>query len=103
MKSPTKIAVGDENGQVIVRFEHPVEWVALDPENARQIGEAIARAAHKAHTGRDFRKDKSAIAEQLRAKMLTRTTHVIRSLLEKGKKPGHIAAEVVDIILGEVL
>lgn len=102
MTGATTIAVGDEGGQVILRFPGSVEWCALDPETARQVGEAIARAAYKAHTGREPEKGRSIISEQVRTRMITRCTHVIRSLQDKGRLPGFIAAEVVDTVLSEV-
>jgi hypothetical protein len=102
MTGATEIAVGDEGGQVVLRFPQAVEWCTLDPETARQVGEAIARAAYHAHTGQTVDPKQFVLSEQVRTRLITRVSHVIRSLQDKGRLPGFIAAEVVDTVLQEV-
>lgn len=97
----TTVAVGERDGQVILSFPKPIQWAAFDPETAAQIGEAIAKEAYQCRYGRKH-ESKSVIGEQVRMRLITRATHVIRSLQDKGKLPGVIASEVVDTILSEV-
>lgn len=96
------VAIGERNGQVVLQFPESVQWAAFDPETARQIGEAIARAAYEVRFGRKPADGKSVISEQVRMRLITRATHVIRSLQDKGKLPGFVASQVVDVILSEV-
>ena len=101
MTGTTTCAIGNRDGQVIITFPKAVEWAAFDPETARQIGEAMAKEAYSVRYGRKPQA-KSVIAEEVRTRLLNRATLIIRSLQEKGKKPGFIAMEVVDAILSEV-
>ncbi len=98
----TQVAVGEENGRVILRFPKAVEFAAFDPENARQVGEAMARAAYHLHTGRDAPAGRSALSAELRMRLVTRATHIIRNLSDKKMLPGRIASEVIDSILSEI-
>lgn len=97
-----RCAVGDLNGHVVMTFPKPVQWVSWSPETAGQIGEAMARSAYKIKTGIDNVNGGSVINKEIRNRLLTRATHVIRSMQEQGRMPGYIAAEVVDLILSEV-
>lgn len=106
----TEIAIGDEGGRVFLRFKEPIAWVALDPQNAFDIGEAIARAAHKARFGGEAPADSSYLAQQVRARLtdqlrdrlIISISTMLRSLQEQGKSPGQMALHVVDTILSEV-
>ena len=98
----TTCAIGERDGLVIMNFPKEVQWAAFDPETARQIGEAIARQAYEIHTGLKADPGRSIISEEKRTRLITRATHVIRSLQDSGKLPGFIAAQVVDTILAEV-
>lgn len=101
-KGTDTVAIGERNGQVVLQFHEPIQWAAFDPETARQIGEAIAREAYQIRYGVKPAEGKSVISEEIRMRLMTRATHVIRSLQDKGKLPGYIAAQVVDTILSEV-
>lgn len=98
----TTVAVGDRGGQVVLSFPRPVQWAALDPETAAQVGEAMARSAYKCRYGLEPNTNASMIGSEVRTRLITRATHIIRSLQNKGKLPGVVAAEVVDTILSEV-
>lgn len=106
----TEIAIGDEGGKVIMRFPKPIAWCALDPQNAFQIGEAIARAAHVARFGTQPPADGSYLAQQIRSRvtdetrdrMVTRVSVMLQSLRDQNKSNGQIALQVVDTIFAEV-
>lgn len=102
IKGADTVAIGERNGQVVLTFPQPVQWAAFDPETTRQICEAMAREAYQIRYGKAPADGKSVISEEIRARLMTRVTHVIRSLQDKGKLPGFIAAQVVDTILSEV-
>ena len=99
--SETTVSIGDSNGKVVLTFSQPTTNIVMEPENARQIGEGMARAAYTAKYGLKPQ-GKSVISDQKRMLLITRVTHVIRSLQDKGKLPGMIASQVVDTILSEV-
>ena len=102
MSEPTKVSIGDDSGKVVLKFSRPTENLVMDPENARQIAEGIAKAAYTASTGINPNQKSSIISEQIRMRLITRTTHIIRNLQDKKTLPGRIAAEVVDTILSDV-
>lgn len=106
----TEIAVGDDEGSVIMRFPKPIGWARLDPQNAFEIGEAIARAAHRARFGTEPPSDssyigqqiRSRVTEQLRDKMVARTVLLLRNMQNSNKTPGYWALQIVDTIFAEV-
>ena len=98
----TLVAIGEQDGQVMLMFPKPIQWLALDPENARQIAEQIARSAYAAHTGMTPLNQKSYVSENIRVMLNARVTMIIRSLNEQGKSPDWIAREVIDRVLAEV-
>jgi hypothetical protein len=99
----TTCAVGDRDGQVVLQFPEAVQWAAFDPETARQIGEAMAKAAYKARFGVDPGANmKSQLVDQIRTRLHASATQMIRSMINKRDLPGVIAQEVVDLVLREV-
>lgn len=98
----TTISISDHEGMVVMQFSKPTENLVMEPENARQIGEGMARAAYSARYGVSPDQSRSIISDQKRMLLVTRATHIIRSLQDKGKMPGVIASQVVDAILSEV-
>lgn len=98
-----QLTLGERDGMVVIQLPHETNEVTITPEVARELGEQIARSAHSAQYGIQSPKNKSQIAEQIRAKLLVRVSHVIRSLREQGKPDIYIANHVVDTILSETL
>ncbi len=101
MAEPAEIALGVESGKVVMRWHEPAQEIRFDAENARVLAEAIARAAYEAHTGIRPADGPSQITEQIRQRLTTRATHVIRSMMSDHKLPAVIAVAVVDLILRE--
>ena len=106
----TVVAVGIRNGEVTLQFPHRVGWVSLDPATAVLVAEAMARAGFQIRNGRPPRDNvdvlhgeiKRRAIDSVRQTMITRCTIILRQLLERGRKPEYMAAEVVDRILQEV-
>lgn len=106
----TTAAVGIRDGQVVVQFPTAVQWVAVDPQTAVNIGEAMARTAFEIRNGRPPADDvavlqgeiKKKATDVLRKSMITRSEIILRQLLERGRKPNYIATELVDRMLQEV-
>ena len=101
MTGTTTCAVGDHEGQVVLRFPEAVEWAAFDPETARQIGEAMARSAYKIAYGREAATG-SVVNQQVLARLINQTTHLVKKLQDQGVKPAIIANEIVTLVLSEV-
>lgn len=109
-KGKNLVMVGDEKGQVFLRFEEPKLWLKMEPQNAFDIAEAIARAAHKARFGEAVASDANYLAGQVRARltedlrdrMVVRAALVMRDLIEKKQSPDYVARQVVDTIFAAV-
>lgn len=99
------IAVGVIKGRVHVELPPGHDWFAMDPENARQIAEGIAKAAYEAHHGvkPGGVGGASAITDDIRQKCINRAAIVADSLAREGKNNQEIAAGVVDVLLPMVL
>ena len=106
----TSIAIKDHGGKVILEFPNPVTWIALDPQNAFEIAEATARAAHTAKFGKAPPDDRSYLAQQVRARltdelrdrMVVRVRVMLPSLLDNSRSLDYVARQVVDQIFSEV-
>lgn len=106
----TEVAIGVNSGRVIWRFPQAVTWVAHDPQNAFDIAEATARAAHEARFGTKAPSDGSYIAQQVKARvtedlrnrMVIRAAVMMRSLVRQERDPDYIARQLVDTIFSEV-
>ena len=99
----TTVAVGTESGHVVLRFPEPVTWASLEPEQARQVAEAMARAAYELHHGRAPAPGHSPIANSIRTRLVRRLAIVLRDLLDRGKSVDYIARQAVDIVMAEVI
>lgn len=108
----SQVVVGDENGRVFLRFPDPKAWIAFDPDNARLVAEAMARAAYKAHYGRDAPADRSVLGQQVKARvtdeihdtMVQRIALMLNSMRENRQfSNGQLALILVDRIFSDVL
>ena len=101
------VAVGVVQGKVVAKWHQPTNQIVFDPQNAFEVGEALARAGHEARFGTKPAADASYIAEQVRARvteelrdhMVARVALVLPQLMERKWTPGRTALEVVDICL----
>jgi hypothetical protein len=99
------IAIGVEDNKVTLKFEKPIQYARFDDEIAKNIGMEIAKLAYELKTGQKAEMHNAGgkiLTAQLEEILLNRLTHVIRNLSEKGKQPGFIAAECLNIVLREV-
>lgn len=95
-----KLSVNYNEGMVVLGFNKPVREISMHQEMAMQIAEEIAKKANGAFMSQQ--PNSGALADQIHGKMIMRLTHIIRSMQEKGRLPGHIARECVDTIFQEV-
>lgn len=105
----SNVGIAVHEGQVLVRFDWPLDLIKLDPQNAYHIGEAIARAAHEARFGEKMQTDASYIAQQVRARiteamrdrLVQRLSLIVHSMRLENKSDGEIAMTVVDRVLSD--
>lgn len=99
------VELGTREGKVVLKFQAPVEWVALDPQTAAGLGEAMARAAYEAVWGDDpTTQSKSAITEAVRIRLRNRVALMLSSMSADQPVPSFRtqAERVVDACLKEV-
>ena len=112
MSESIDVAIGIVDGKVIAQWKDQTNEIAFDPKNAYQVGMALSRAAMEAHNGRSTGKETEFIAGELaqvkvvvtdlqRMAMVQQVATIIRSLLDRGMKPGAIANHCVDVVLRE--
>jgi len=99
---PITWAIKDHGGKVVVEFSRQTRNVVMDPENARAIGEGIAKAAYAAQYGAAPEEGRNVISEQVMSKLMTRLTLVIRQMQDTNKAPAYIASSVLDVVMREV-
>lgn len=108
--SATRLNIETREGKVIWQFSRPTQNLALEPQNAFEIAEATARAAHHVRFPGEKIPDGNYIAQQVRArltdalhdKMVIRVKSMLPKLIRKEKDLDFIAREVVDQIFSEV-
>ena len=97
-----EIAIGQKAGKVVLRFFRPIPEVHFDPVNAVEIARQMIDIAVACGAKVTIEVPKRKITKAQRDKLVTRATHVFRSLSEKGRAPAYIAKHVVDTILSDV-
>lgn len=95
------VAVGVIKGQVHWEFHRPVTFVAMDPENARTIAEATARAAFEARYGVKPPQGQTQLGDQLRVQLTARVALMLQTLVKNQTPYQRMAQEVVDACLRE--
>lgn len=104
------IAIAVQDGKVVMQWYQPTHCIVFDPQNAFQVGEAMARAAHEARFPGEKLPDGSYIAQQVRARNLddirtraiNRCSIIMASDNFRTWSPGKQAMHMVDAILREV-
>lgn len=98
------VQLSDKDGNVILHFEKPVQWVALDPMTAGRLAEAMARASYKAVAGDTPTPQRTQILDRIRARLVKRVELMIKTFEERAPKPHPKvqATEIVDKVLKEV-
>lgn len=96
------IAIGVANGQVVIEYESPRKRVVYDPENARMVGEQMARAAYEAHTGRKPAQGASMLTDQIQERLVRRVSLALRSMALDGWSNARVARKLIEIIAREV-
>lgn len=95
------LAIGDRDGLVVLQFQKPVQWVTLDEETARRVGEQLLRQAYKVRFGDYPTPAKTMLTDAMRVKARQRATLMLRSMANEAPVPDHNvqANRLVDEIL----
>lgn len=97
-----EMAIGPDKGRVLVRFKTPQEQIAFDPSNAVAMAKHIIDCAVACGAKVELQVPKRKITERQRNTLVQRSELVMRSMLEKGRRPRQIAYQLVDTILSAV-
>jgi len=94
--------VTHDRGMIILRFPEPKAWIAMDPNGARNIADAMHAEADFVQrlVTREERLDYAA--NRLRDMLITRVTLMLTSMERDGKQPAYRAAQIVDQVLSAV-
>lgn len=104
-RGTSTVQLSDKDGLVIMHFEAPVNFVALTPQTAAALSEAMARASYKAKFGDvPTTEKKSAITERIRIKLKNRVKVMLQSFLGEVPAPDVEvqATRVVDACMKEL-
>ncbi len=99
------LQVSYKDGLVVLHFDKPVEWVALDPNTAGRMAESVARTAYTAVSGDvPTTEKKSQITEQIRVRLRNRVALMIGSAEREAPRPDAkiLATRLVDECLKEL-
>ena len=98
----TEMVLFAHQGKVIVRYREPRLWVAFDPPSAVDVGKKLIDCAVECGANVEIKVPRRKISGIKRQALITRATHVFRSMTEKGRAPKDVAQHVVDSILSAV-
>lgn len=104
------IAVGVVEGKVVARWQMAADQIVFDPQNAYNVGMALAAAAMEAHKGMPVSADDFLAGEARKPKITDGQRDIligivatqVKTLIERGRSPGYIAMHCVDAVLQEV-
>jgi len=100
-----EMIIAPEDGQVVMRFKEPVEFVVFDPQNMIDIATALTDAAFEARDGLKPVGDtlKAELIERHRMTLTHRFSRMIATMREDKKvSTGKLAQELVDASLKEI-
>lgn len=98
----TEMVLFAHSGKVIQRFARPMLFVAFDPSNAVQVGKKMIDCAVDCGAQVEIKVPRRQISPAKRLALITRATHVMRSMTERGRPPKDIAQHVIDSILSAI-
>ena len=79
------LAVGNKDGLVVLQFQNPVRWVALDPGTAYQVAEMMCRHAFATEVQDKVEGEWSAMIQKKRQNLLAKFEHALISAMMNGK------------------
>lgn len=98
----TEMIIRAERGQVVQRFQRPMQYILYDPINAVGVGKHLIDLGVELGATFTIELPRKQITREKRDALVARAMHIHRSLTEKRKDPKYIATEVVDSILSAI-
>lgn len=110
MSESVQVAVGVVEGKVVARWAMPTAEIVFDPQNAYNVGMALAQAGMEAHGGSPINAHPFLTSELQRPKVTDAQRDMLigivatqlKTLMDKGRSPGFMAIHAVDAVLQEV-
>lgn len=101
-----ELSIEERSGVIILMLKpqnkrQKISYALLPPDQALAVGDTLARYAYGAKHG--YNQGTLGLADQTREMLKNRIPHVIRSMERKKVTPEHIAQEIIDVILREIL
>lgn len=82
------VQVSERHGDVVLHFERPIRYCALDAATAARFAEAVARAAYTAVSGdTPTTTNRSQITEQIRVRLVRRVELMLGSFAREAPMP----------------
>lgn len=88
--------------KVIQRFDRPMLFIAYDLQNVGPVVNRLIGAIREAGGQPVIEMPRRQISREKREALVTRATHVFRSMTEKRQSPKDVARHVVDSILSAI-
>lgn len=98
----TEMVIFAHHGKVIMRFARPMLFIAFDPKNMGEVLNRAIACCKEAGGEVVINLPKRRISQEKRDALITRATHVFRSMTEQRKAPAYVAQHVVDSILSAI-
>lgn len=104
MTGNVEMIIMHENGKVIQRFKHAVEYVEYEPQNCIDVAMAMTDAAFEARDGLKPVGEtlKAELVERHRKTLTNRLTMMLATLRHGDKTDSKLAQMLVDTVLKEV-
>ncbi len=97
------IAVGAHGDRVVLTFQNPVRWVALDSETAKRVGEAIARSGFACEAREDVYGNRAILVEKMRQRAVLAVKHLLTSEEYYNESKEMTAQRCVEICMQEFM
>ena len=94
------LSIEERDGAIVLFIGET--YAILPPEQSIAVGELLVQYGYHQKTGQDV-DGKKVMSETIRNKLFQRVSLVINNMQDRNKEPMHIAKEIVDIVLTEVL
>ena len=94
-----QIAIGIEEGKVILRFQKNVNWMKLDPDVAVAIGDKLIASGIQLGVYVEMPQAPKAISLGEKIALEIRVSNMLKQLHGTRMKPDRIAREVVETVL----
>jgi len=97
---PQELSIEERNGAILVFFGD--QYAVLPPDQAVSVGEALIKHAYHIKTG-STPEARQAVTAEMETRTNAKVTQNIKRGIEINRLPGHIARDVISIVMHEML